>query len=197
LYRCRLFLFLLIETMSHPDEFEIHYAIRPNKSEIKRENAALEELGEALIALTKERLDKMDLAPELLEAVRLAQTIERHHGAFKRQRKFIAKLLREMDAAAIRAQLERQTQQSAQDTRQLHQIERWRTRLLSGDDHDLNALVAEHPDADRPKLRQLIRDARKEQQAAAPPRSARLLFKYLRELMNPEDAEAVFDEEEE
>lgn len=176
--------------MTHADdefaEFEIQYAIRPNKSEIKRENAALEALGEELIALPKDRLNKLDLLPELLEAVKLAQAIERHHGAFKRQRKFIAKLLRDVDVASIRAQLERHTQQTAHDTRQLHSIERWRNRLLAGGDHDINDLMAEHPDADRPKLRQLIRDARKEQQAEAPPRSARLLFKYLRGLLTPE-----------
>jgi ribosome-associated protein len=66
--------------------------------------------------------------------------------------------------------------------------------LLTGGDHDLNTLVAEHPDADRPKLRQLIRDARKEQQAEAPPRSARLLFKYLRELLETETEPAEADE---
>ncbi len=179
-----------------PEEAAQQYAVRPNKSAIKRENAALEELGEELIALPKERLDKLDLSPALLEAVKLAQAIERHHGAFKRQRKFIAKLLRDEDAEAIRAQLERHTQQTAQDTRQLHLIERWRGRLLVGGDHELNALMAEHPDADRQKLRQLIRDARKEQQAEAPPRSARLLFKYLRELLAPEAAGEDEGEEE-
>jgi ribosome-associated protein len=179
--------------MTHADdefaELEPHYAIRPNKSALKRDNAALEELGEELIALPKERLERLDLSPALLEAVKLAQTITAHHGAFKRQRKFIAKLLREADAALIRARLEQHTQQDARATWQLHVIERWRDRLLAGGDHELNALVAEHPDADRQKLRQLIRDARKEQQAEAPPRSARLLFKFLRELMAPEEAD--------
>jgi len=175
------------------EEFEQHYAIRPNKSEIKRENAALEELGVELIALPKERLDKLALPTSLLEAVRLAQTIEKHHGAFKRQRKFIAKLLRDTDVEPIRGQLERHSQQTAQAARQLHVIERWRDRLLIGGDHDLNALMAEHPDADRQKLRQLTRDARKEQQNVTPPRSARLLFKYLRELIPAEQA----DEDEE
>lgn len=169
------------------EEYEHPYAIRPNKSEIKRENAALEALGEELIALPKERLHKLELPPALLEAVELAHSISSHHGALKRQRKFIARLLRDMDAASIRGQLEQHTQQAARATYQFHLIERWRDRLLNGDDHDLNALMAEHPDADRPKLRQLIRDARKEHQAEAAPRSARLLFKALRELMAPEE----------
>jgi ribosome-associated protein len=131
----------------------------------------------------------------LLEALLLAQAIEKHHGAFKRQRKFIAKLLRDTDVAPIRAQLEQHAQVTAHVTRQVHVIERWRDRLLKGDDNDLNALMAEHPDADRQKLRQLIRDARKEHLAAQPPRSARLLFKYLRELMLVEEAGDEADED--
>lgn len=171
------------------DAYEHHYAIRPNKSEIKRENAALEDLGQELINLPDERLHKLELPPAVQEAVKLARSIERHHSAFKRQRKFIAKLLRDLDTASIREQLEGHKQQSARETYQIHVTERWRDRLLNGSDHDLNALVAEHTDADRQKLRQLIRDARKEHQAEAPPRSARLLFKYLRELLVPETAD--------
>lgn len=167
------------------DEYEHHYAIRPNKSELKRENTALEALGEELIALPKERLRQWDLPAELLEAVVLAQNISRHHGAFKRQRKYIAKLLRDMDITSIRGQLDRHAQQDAQATYQLHLIERWRDRLLGGGDAEINALMAEHPDADRQKLRQLVRDAGKEQAAGKPPRSARLLFKYLRGLLIP------------
>jgi len=169
-----------------PDEQQ--YAIRPNKSEIKRENAALEDLGMELINCPDERLNKLDLDSALLEAVKLARSIERHHGAFKRQRKFIAKMLRDVDSASIRAQLEGHKQQNALETYQTHLVERWRKRLLSGSDQDINALVAEHTNADRQKLRQLVRDARKEFQAEVPPRSSRLLFKYLRELLTP-DAE--------
>ena len=177
------------------DEEEQQYAVRPNKSEQKRESAALEALGEELIALPKERLVTLEMASELFEAIKLAQSIQGHHGAFKRQRKFIAKLMREMDVSSIREQLDRHSNLSARVVHQQHVVERWRDRLLKGDDHELNALMAEHTDADRPKLRQLIRDARKEHEAGANPRSARLLFKYLRELMaEGEDDLTEFDE---
>ena len=176
----------MIQTEDNFEEFEPHYAVRPNKSAQKRDSAALELLGEELIALPKDRLNALELPAELLEAVKLAQSIAGHHSGFRRQRKFIAKLLREMDAAPIRERLERHSHQSAKATHHLHVIERWRDRLLKGGDHDLNDLMAEYPDADRQKLRQLIRDARKEHQTEAPPRSARLLFKYLRELLADE-----------
>ncbi len=166
------------------DELEHQYSIRPNKSAIKRENAALEELGEELIALPKDQLNGLDLPVELFEAIKLAQSIANHHGASKRQRKFITKLLREMDVSPIREQLERHSNLSARAVHQLHHVERWRDRLLKGGDHDLNALMAEYPDAERQKLRQLIRDAHKEHETEASPHSARLLFKYLRELFS-------------
>ncbi|MFZ4703155.1 MAG: ribosome biogenesis factor YjgA, partial [Candidatus Methylumidiphilus sp.] len=169
----------------------LQYAIRPNKSAIKRENAALEEFGEELIALPVERLTRLDMPPVLFDAVKLAQSIVNHHGAFKRQRKFIAKLMRDMDVEPIRQQLEGDSNVSARAVHQVHLIERWRDRLLKGEDTELNALMADYPHAERPKLRQLIRDARKEHDTEAPPRSARLLFKYLRELMAEEAGEEI------
>lgn len=183
----------MIPPEDETEEIERIYAVRPNKSALKRENAELEKLGEELIALPPDRLNKLELPAELLEAVELARAIERHHGAFRRQRKFVARLLREMDVSPIREKLERHGRQSAQETYRLHQIEGWRDRLLAGDEHDLNALVGERPDIDRQKLRQLIRDARKEHSLQAPPRSARLLFKYLREFLEGDEEGGVID----
>ncbi|QSA96728.1 ribosome biogenesis factor YjgA [Methylococcus sp. EFPC2] len=162
-------------------EFDEHPR-RPSKSSQKRDSEALQSVGEALIALPRERLTEFDLPPDLLEAVTVAQTLSTHRGAYKRQRKYIGKLLRDIDATPISEKLASLNQQSAEAIHAQHLIERWRDRLLAGDDHDINALMAEHPDADRQKLRQLVRDGRKERQEAAAPRAARLLFRYLREL---------------
>lgn len=160
------------------------YSGRPSKSRQKRECAALEDLGEALIALPRERLNRFELPAELLEAVTLAQSIAGSHSAFKRQRKYIGKLLRGIDVEPIREQLDGLENKSASAIHQQHRIERWRDRLLAGDDQAINALVAEHPTADRQKLRKLIRDAAREREMEAPPRSARLLFKYVREILD-------------
>ena len=64
-----------------------------------------------------------------------------------------------------------------------HQCERWRDRMLAEGDGVVNALVAEYPAAERQKLRQLVRDAQHESQTGQPPRSARRLYRYLRELL--------------
>ncbi|HUL11382.1 MAG TPA: ribosome biogenesis factor YjgA [Methylococcaceae bacterium] len=158
---------------------------RVSKSQLKRESAALQDLGEELIALPLERLNSFDLPVQLLEAVRQAQSITQH-GALKRQRKFIGKLLREIDAEPIRKKLAGLKNQSAQAIGELHRIERWRDRLLGGDENEINGFLAAYPSADRQKLRQLVRDARKERIAQSPPRSARLLFKYVRNFVTAE-----------
>ena len=48
----------------------------------------------------------------------------------------------------------------------------------------IERLLTEFPSADRQYLRQLIRNAKKEIQGNKPPKSARSLFKYLRELLD-------------
>ncbi len=178
--------------MSDPDDHYIPHE-RASKSALKRECAALEELGEALIALPRERLSDFNLPEDLLQAVLEAQAIS-SHGALKRQRKFVGKLLRDVDPEPIREKLARLQNRSAQAIHEQHLTERWRDRLLAGSDADINAFIAEHPGADRQKLRQLVRDAHRERSALAPPRSARLLFRYLRESMEPETGDDYLEE---
>jgi ribosome-associated protein len=170
----------------HHEVDDSGFAIRPNKSALKRESHDLEQLGIALAELPTEKLAKVPMPDKLAEAVKAARSIT-SFGALKRQRKFVAKLLRDMDdVTPIRERLDSFNQNTAEAIHRHHLIERWRDRMLAGDDSDINAFLADHPEADRQKLRQLCRDARKEQQAEAPPRSARQLFQYLRGVMESE-----------
>jgi ribosome-associated protein len=167
--------------MREADEFdEDGYEGRPSKSQLKRDSEAMQDLGIELTELSRAQLREFALPEELLQAVLAAQTIT-SHSALKRQRKFIGKLLRDIDPEPIQQQLARLKNTSAEAIHELHLIERWRDRLLTGGDQDINAFLESYPGADRQKLRQLVRDAHRERQAAAPPRSARLLFKALRE----------------
>jgi len=61
-------------------------------------------------------------------------------------------------------------------------------------------LLDDYPEADSQQLRQLIRNAQKEIAAAKPPKSARMLYRYLKELLqsdylSPEEDEAEADDE--
>ena len=166
------------------DEHPEHHG-RPNKSALKRAAQDLEKFGADLVELPEEKLVKLPLNEKLTEAITQARNIS-SFGALKRQRKFIGKLLRELDdeIEPIRAAYEKLTTQTAQAIHRQHLIERWRDRMIGGDDSAINAFLEEHPDADRQKLRQLCRDARKEQENARPPRSARMLYQHLKELID-------------
>ena len=70
-----------------------------SKSEIKRDAEALKKLGEKLVELTKAKLDKIPLEDALLEAVNLAQRLQKE--ARRRQLQYIGKLLRGIDVEPI------------------------------------------------------------------------------------------------
>ena len=167
------------ESFSEEDE-------EKSKSQVKREMHALLELGKELVNLPKEQFAKIELPEELYDAVLAARHI-RQHGAHKRQLQYIGKRMRVVDADQIREQIDTLTGHSKQAAAALHHIERWRDRLLNEGDAALEELVTEFTNSDRQYLRQLVRNAKKELQENKPPKSARDLFKYLRELMEIND----------
>lgn len=154
--------------------------LEKSKSQIKREMQALRDLGKELVDLPVSVLKKIDLSEAVYEAVRLAQGLKRE--ALRRQLQHIGKLLREEDEAAIRQALAQIAQPQRDEVRALHEIEHWRDRLINGDDEIINQLVDRFPSAERQQLRTLVRNARKERELDKPPKSSRLLFKYLKEL---------------
>lgn len=174
------------------DEYEdfdddIEYAVRPNKSQIKRDIAALSALAEEMVALPPAQLSMLDLPGDLANAIVAAAGMP-PKGARKRQLKFITGLLRKLDVEPIKEKLARMKNQSAHAVREHHKVERWRDRLLAGDDDALTELLADYPHADRQHLRQTVRNAKKEAEAAKPPKSSRELYHYLKSLF--EDVES-------
>lgn len=152
-----------------------------SKTERKHEADALQKLGEELIGLTSDELDKFDLPDALYSAIREAQKI-RQHGALKRQRQYIGKLMRGVEADAIEQQLNEIRHKDDLHNIYFKRIEQWRDRIMQEGDTAINELVTEYPDADRQYLRQLHRNAQKELKNNKPPASARQIFKYIREL---------------
>jgi len=161
------------------EEEELFNVRGPSKSSRKRESNALQDLGEELMRLSQQQLEDLGLPENLLEAVRVGQSINAH-GGLLRQRKYIGKILRSLDAGPIREGLSALRGETAALIRLQHQSEMWRDRIIAEGDAGVNAFVGVHPSADRQKLRQLARETKKEREKSAPPRSARLLFKELR-----------------
>ncbi len=79
---------------------------KPSKSARKREYLALQKLGEELLTLRDSDLRQIELDDDLLNAVLEARQI-RSHGALRRQKQYIGKLMRSVDPEPIRAALAR------------------------------------------------------------------------------------------
>ena len=149
----------------------------------KRNAEALQALGEELVTLKPEQLARFTLPDSLRDAVLAAQRIA-SHGALRRQRQYIGKLMRKVEAAPIRARLLEIRGEDAMTRARLHRAERWRDRLITEGDTALTELMADSPQADRVRLRTLVRDAQRERSSDAPPRAQRELFRRLRELFD-------------
>ncbi|MEN8170246.1 MAG: ribosome biogenesis factor YjgA [Pseudomonadota bacterium] len=151
-----------------------------SKSQLKRESHALTDLGKELVELHQNKLDKIPLDEKLQDAIALVHRIK-ERGGRKRQLQYIGKLLRTADIEPILAAMDGLKLEHAQENARLHRLEQWRDRLLEEGDTALGELLSQYPDADRQHLRQLLRNAQKEQSQNKPPKSARELFKYLRD----------------
>ena len=80
--------------------------LKPSKSARKREFLALQKLGEDLIQLKESDLRQIGLSEDLLEAVLEARHIKAH-GALRRQKQYIGKIMRHIDPEPIRAAMAR------------------------------------------------------------------------------------------
>jgi len=161
------------------NEPPIDPAAAPSKSQRKREMHALQGLGADLVKLSAEQLDRLDLPAELREAVAFAHRVTSHE-AKRRHMQYLGKLMRQVDADAIRAGVAAVTGESRAAVARMHLAERWRERLLA-DDAALTEFVAEYPTAEVQWLRAAIRSLRRERMAERAPRQAREIYRWLYE----------------
>ena len=152
-----------------------------SKTERKKECATLQKLGEALITFKIAELDSFDLPDTLYAAIRDAHKI-RQHGALKRHKHYIGKLMRNVDAESIEQQLIKVRHKDDVNNARFQHIEKWRDRIIAEGDKALSELMVEFPQVDRQHIRQLFRKARKEQENNKPAAASRQIFKYLRDL---------------
>ncbi|UQY36002.1 ribosome-associated protein [Pseudomonas fulva] len=152
-----------------------------SKSQVKRELHALQELGQRLAGLKPELQRKLPLTDALRRALEEAPK-HTANSAKKRHVQFIGKLMREQDIDAIVALLDQVDASTRQYNERFHNLERWRDRLIEGNDEVLEKFITEYPDADRQHLRGLIRHAQHEAAQNKAPAASRKIFKYIREL---------------
>jgi ribosome-associated protein len=171
----------------------VYYAVRPNKTQIKKDLAVLFALSEEMSELSAAQLKLLELPEKIHKAVEEVAGMP-HKGARKRLLKFITGQLHKINVEPVLEKLARMKTQSAHAVREHHIAERWRDKLIAGGHEALTELLDEQPQADRQQLRQLLRNAQKEAQANKPPKSSRLLYRYLKDLFKVE-GEDEFDQE--
>ena len=166
-----------------------------SRTDLKRESAELQKLGEELLTLRTDLLERLELSEKLKDAVLEAKRITNFEGK-RRQMQFIGKLMRLVDPAVIdtvRAALTEQTSGSAQENLVLHLAESWRERLLGAEDA-FGEWLSKCPETDAQQLRALIRQARKDAVPEKPGaavrhgRAYRDIFQILREHLTDHEA---------
>ncbi|MBC5767193.1 ribosome biogenesis factor YjgA [Ramlibacter albus] len=169
----------------------------PSRTELKKESTELQKLGEALLTLRADLMERLALPENLIEALAQLKRITNFEGR-RRQLQYVGKLMRTLDEEtrqSIRDALAEQQSGSARETLALHTAERWRDNLIENDDA-LTEWLAKFPGTDVQQLRALIRQARKDGaltadevskgQAPRRGRAFREIFQLVREALNDE-----------
>lgn len=145
-----------------------------SKTQRKRQMTELQDVGAALVKLSPEQLARLEIPQELREAVLACKRITRHEAA-RRQRQYIGKLMRNLDAAPIVEQLAALEAPSRKQTALFHVAEKWRDEIMRNDDA-VARFAAEFPAANVARIKALAGAAREEKSAARAPKHLRELF---------------------
>lgn len=156
----------------------------PSRTKRKKAAEALQKTGEQLLSLTDAQLDKLEIAPELRQAVIDARTMTRH-GARRRQLQYIGALMRREDGHLLQQQLMAVAQQKSSEARHFKQVELWRDELKAGNEQRLAWLIERFPGMDQDELARLVRDSRQGNTNAAR-NAGKALFRFLRQWVDTE-----------
>ncbi len=153
----------------------------PSKTQLKREADALRKMGKDLITLSGADWKLMQLPEILIEALEEARQIH-SNNAQKRHLQYIGKLMRDIDTAPVKLFFNTRQLDKSRQVQQHHAIEKTRDTLISGGEEAVNSYIQVHPAASKKQLNHFVRQANREREAGHPPKSARALFRYLKEL---------------
>lgn len=156
-----------------------------SRTDLKRESTGLQKLGEALMTLRADLMERLPLTEQLTDALAEAKRITNFEGK-RRQMQYVGKLMRQVDEAPLREAVAAAELGTAQQAFQLHELERWRAELIADDDA-LTRWMTAFPDTDAQQLRSLVRAARRDTAALGPedrqPRSVRELFQFIKPIV--------------
>ena len=160
----------------------------PSKSARKRHSDDLQALGEALIELPDNEQDALPLPENLRDAVLLARRITAHGGLY-RQKQYIGKLMRKIDAEPIRTAITARRERQRIEAMRFRRLEQWRDRIAREGRPAVEQFAADHPDRVDPatleELLGLAERATREHRERLPLQASRELFRRLREIAQP------------
>lgn len=151
-----------------------------SKSEIKREMHQLQDFGQKLVEMSKHQRSRLPLTDELKDAMVLADKILNKHEALRRHIRHIAKILSETDLEPIHQAIDVMANKHQQESAKHIKLEGIRNELIAGDNDTVESLLSQNPTMERQKLRQLVRQAKKEAAAEKPAKYFKELFAYLK-----------------
>ena len=163
--------------MARPPKIPRIIEDRPSKTELKQESADLQLLGETLTTLSNDQLDQLGL-PELMRDALDELSRVGKHEATRRHMQYIGKLMRDIDPAPIRAQLDRWEMGTRANKAAFKASERWRDRLMAEPDA-LTLFMAEQPTVNREKLNDLLVRARLQASKGEAPAASRQVFRVI------------------
>lgn len=115
---------------------------KPSKTGRKREQQALQRLGERLIDLDPKLVAELPLGERLADAIAAARRMTSRE-ARRRQRQYIGKLMRGVDTAPVEALFDRLGSEDRQQKRSFAEAERWRDRIVREGGAAIDAFAAE------------------------------------------------------
>ena len=157
-----------------------------SKTSQKKVMHDLQDLGVKLLGLNTKQLAQMPIDDVLRNAIKEAGRIK-SRNALKRHKQFIGKLMRDVDPTAIIEQFEIIESPHQMMNKTFHHLEDLREELISGGNDVIGSVISEYPDIDKQKLRQLVKNAKKEKEynltheTDTSNKQGRALFRVLRE----------------
>jgi ribosome-associated protein len=163
--------------MARPPKIPRIIEDRPSKTELKQESIDLQLLGETLTTLSNDQLDQLDLPELMRDALEELHRVGKHE-ATRRHMQYIGKLMRDIDPAPIRAQLDRWEMGTRANKAAFKASERWRDRLIA-EPEALTLFMAEQPTVNREKLNELLVRARLQAAKGEAPAASRQVFRVI------------------
>lgn len=153
---------------------------RPSRTEKTRDARRVNALGIELTRLRPEMLDRLALPELLREEIAVCQRLKpRGRG---RQNRLIGQLLRSEDHEAIRNRVTELQAELRRGVQKEKGNDRWLARIMDEGEAAIEALIADHPQADRQRMRLLMRNARQNPDGKPARRARRELLRAIRDL---------------